>query len=94
MTPVTPRNILQHELIGLEARVVESANESHKSIAGRVVDESRNTLVIRQGGEIKRVPKRDATFRFILPDGEVEVEGKAIHGRPADRVKKKIKRRW
>jgi len=94
VTPVTPRNILQHELIGLEARVVESANESHKSIAGRVVDESRNTLVIRQGGEIKRVPKRDATFRFILPDGEVEVEGKAIHGRPADRVKKKIKRRW
>ncbi len=94
MSPISPRNILRHELIGLEAGVVRSRNPSHRAVEGFIVDESMKTLVIEQDGESKRVPKRDATFIIKLPTGLVEVEGAALYGRPEDRVKKKIKRRW
>jgi len=94
MSPISPRNILRHELIGLEASVVSSRNPSHRAVEGFIVDESMKTLVIEQDGESKRVPKRDATFIIKLPTGLVEVEGAALYGRPEDRVKKKIKRRW
>jgi ribonuclease P protein subunit POP4 len=94
MSPISPRNVLRHELIGLEAGVVKSSNPSHRSVKGFIVDESMKTLVIEQDGEAKRVPKRDATFIIKLPSGKVEVEGAALYGRPEDRVKKKIKRRW
>ncbi len=94
MSPISPRNILRHELIGLEAGVVRSRNPSHRAVEGFIVDESMKTLVIEQDGESKRVPKRDATFIIKLPSGLVEVEGAAMYGRPEDRVKKKIKRRW
>jgi ribonuclease P protein subunit POP4 len=94
MSPISPRNILRHELIGLEAGVVRSRNPSHRAVEGFIVDESMKTLVIEQDGESKRVPKRDATFIIKLPNCLVEVEGAALYGRPEDRVKKKIKRRW
>jgi ribonuclease P protein subunit POP4 len=94
MSPISPRNILRHELIGLEAGIVRSRNPSHRAVEGFIVDESMKTLVIEQNGESKRVPKRDATFIIKLPSGPVEVEGAALYGRPEDRVKKKIKRRW
>ncbi len=94
MSPISPRNILRHELIGRAAGVVRSRNPSHHAVEGLIIDESMKTLVIEQDGEAKRVPKRDATFIIKLPSGLVEIEGAALYGRPEDRVKKKIKRRW
>jgi ribonuclease P protein subunit POP4 len=94
MTPVTPGNILRHELIGLDVRVVDDSNPCNISITGRVIDESRNTLVIKQDGGVKRIAKQDALFQFSLPRGEVEVRGSALVGRPEDRVKRNLRRRW
>lgn len=94
MTPITPGNILIHELIGLEVKVVDDSNPHNISISGRVVDETRNTVVIRQRGEAKTVAKQNARFLFRLPGGEVEVDGAYLVGRPEDRVKRKQKRRW
>ena len=94
MTPITPGNILMHELIGLEVKVVDDSNPHNVSISGRVVDETRNTVVIRQRGEAKTVAKQHARFQFRLSGGEVEVEGAYLVGRPEDRVKRKQKRRW
>lgn len=87
--------IVQNELIGLDARVVKSTNPTNVGISGKVTDETRNTLVIRQNEEDKVVIKETAVFQFTLPNHTiVEVEGKAISGRPEDRAKKKLKRRW
>lgn len=94
MTPITPGNILRHELIGLDVRILRDSNPSNVSISGKVIDESRNTLVIRHSGEAKMIAKKDAVFIFELPDGGVEVEGRALVGRPEDRVKRKLKRKW
>jgi ribonuclease P protein subunit POP4 len=82
-------------LIGLDVEVIGDSNPSNKSLSGRVIDESRNTLIIRQSGTPKRIVKRNAAFCFKLPDGTlVRVKGSAIVGRPEDRVKKRFRRGW
>jgi ribonuclease P protein subunit POP4 len=91
---VTPA-ILQHEFIGLKAKVVRSSYPGYVGISGQVIDETRNTLVIRHKNKDKVVVKSVSVFHFVLPDGTVvEIEGNAIVGRPEDRLKKRLKRRW
>jgi ribonuclease P protein subunit POP4 len=94
MTPITAGNVLRHELIGLDVKVVDDSNRGNISLSGRVVDETRNTLLIRQEGNVKRIAKQDALFHFRLPGGVVEVAGRALVGRPEDRVKRRLRRRW
>ena len=87
--------IIQNELIGLDAKVAKSTNRDSIGISGTVIDETRNTLVIRHNNIDKTVPKETTIFQFTLPNGStVEVEGNAIMGRPEDRVKKKPRRQW
>jgi ribonuclease P protein subunit POP4 len=91
---VTP-TILQHEFIGLNAKVVRSTHPDYVGITGKVMDETRNTLVIRHKNKDKVVIKNTAVFHFILSDGTiVEIEGNAIVGRPENRIKKRPRRRW
>ena len=95
MTPITTKNITRHELIGLKVEMIQTRNSCETLIRGKVVDESRNTLLILNGEQKKKIEKRNAVFRFNLPDGTaVEVDGQILVGRPEDRVKKKIKRSW
>jgi len=93
---ITPRNILNHELIGLRVKVVKSTHAGYIGIEGLVVDETMNTIkIMNDEGEIKVVPKRCCTFRFKLPSSViVEVEGGYLVGRPEDRVKRVTKKRW
>jgi len=91
---ITPA-ILQHEFIGLNAKVVRSTHPNYVGIAGKVIDETRNTLLILHKNERKAVVKEVAVFHFTMPDGTVlEIDGKAIIGRPENRVKKRVTRRW
>jgi len=87
--------VTQNELIGLNAKVTKSTNHDSIGITGTVIDETRNTLVIRHNNSNKTIPKETTVFQFTLPNGStVEVEGNAIVGRPEDRVKKKPRRQW
>ena len=91
---VTPA-ILQHEFIGLNAKVVKSSNPNYMGIEGNVVNETHSTLVITHKSKNKTVMKKIAIFHFTLSDGTVvEINGKAIVGRPEDRIKKRLRRRW
>jgi ribonuclease P protein subunit POP4 len=92
MSPITPENILRHELVGLDVKVNKSSNKQLVGLKGRVVDETRNMLIIFNGEERKAVPKDISTFHFSLPNGTiVEVDGKMIVGRPENRVKMRVK---
>ncbi len=88
--PITKRNVLRHELIGLEARVVNSSDPNLIGISGTIIDETRNMLVIEQMERPKMVPKANSIFRITLPSGEeVEIEGAKLVARPEERVKKR-----
>jgi ribonuclease P protein subunit POP4 len=91
---ITPENLVRHELIGLEAKVIKSTNPSQVGLSGRVVDESRNILSIETTKGVKNLPKAECTFSFHIPSGEwVRVDGKLLLARPEDRPKKKL-RKW
>jgi len=91
---VTPA-IVQQELIGLDAKVVRSSHPGYVGILGRVLDETRNTIIILHENKKKIIIKSTAVFHFTMPDGIiVEIDGKAIIGRPEDRIKKRVRRRW
>ena len=90
---ITKENILRHELLGLPVEVVRAANPAQVGIAGRIVDETRNMLVIESARGIRRVEKAHATFRLGLPEGTVvDVSGSALVSQPERRIAKaKIK---
>lgn len=87
--------IIQHEFVGLEAAVTESSNPACRNISGVVVDETRNTFMILQGGRRKTVVKNQVVLRFRLPDESVvQIDGKVLVGRPEERLKRRIRRLW
>jgi len=80
-------NLRKGELIGLRVEVVGATDPTHAHLEGRVVDETRNMLVLEVRGEEKRIPKQGSRFRFDVQGG-LEVDGDEIRFRPEDRVKK------
>jgi len=91
---ITPA-IVQHELIGLNVKIVKSTNRNYIGAAGKVIDETRNTLIIRHANTEKTIIKNVAVFHFTMPDGTiVEINGNTILGRSEDRLKRRPKRRW
>lgn len=87
MCPITRQNFLRHEWIGLEVEIVDSTDPTLRGRKGKVIDETKNTLIIDTGRKTIRVPKNIVTLKFLLPDGEVVVEGKRIVMRPEERIK-------
>ncbi|MFH0859914.1 MAG: ribonuclease P protein component 1 [Candidatus Altiarchaeota archaeon] len=89
---ITPYNILHHEFIGLDARVVGSGDSGRVGLAGQVTDETKSTVTL--SGESK-IPKEGTKFQLQLPDkAVVEVEGRLLLGRPEERIKKRIRIRF
>ncbi len=95
MTGVNERSLIIHELIGLYVEVTHNNNPHNINLRGRVIDETRNTLLVSVNGKIKRIIKRGAILRFIISEDKiVEVDGRILISRPEDRIKKRIKRGW
>ena len=68
MSP-TPETLPRHELCGLPVRVADAPNPDLVGVSGRVVRETRNTLVVaasRAGRTARRVPKRGSVLEFTL----------------------------
>lgn len=86
---MTKRDLLQHELIGLMAEVVDSSNPNLVGKKGRIVDETRNTIAIEEASKIKKLQKSTVVLGVTLPSGErVKIDGKKLVARPEDRIKK------
>jgi len=82
---LTPETLPRHELVGLPVRVVDSPDRSQVGIAGRVVSETTNTLVIEVVSGTKRVPKGGRRFEFRLIDEAAARARSASDAAPASR---------
>ena len=90
---ITAKNLIRHELIGLQVQVAKSSNATQDGTKGLVVDETKNTLTIETKSGLKRIQKKNSEFIFKIPDGKrVKVDGKRIIARPEDRIKLKVKK--
>ncbi len=91
----TAENLPRHELIGLPVEIVESTDPNIKGLVGTVIDETRNMLIIEQNKREIRVPKKQCEFRFTLQNKDkVQVSGQLIFGRPEERLKKRLPKKW
>jgi len=89
--PITPYNIVRHELIGLRVKIKQSKDPTLEGVSGKVIDETYKTINVETKDREKIVPKEICTFVFTLPSKtKVEVEGKLLISRPEDRIKKKF----
>ena len=86
---INSKNIVKHELIGFSVEIVDSKNRSNIGIKGKIVDETRNSLVIRTNKGEKTVIKDQCIFVFRLPEGKIRVDGELLVARPEDRIRKK-----
>lgn len=84
----TPKNILQHELIGLIAEVRAADNAANIGICGEIVDERQKVIRISTNKGIKTIPKAGTVFAITLPDKtKVIIKGDRLLRRPEERIK-------
>ncbi|MCX8200219.1 MAG: ribonuclease P protein component 1 [Candidatus Micrarchaeota archaeon] len=89
---ITKKNIIVHELIGLNVAVSESKSKPYVGVKGVVIDETLNTLIIESSdGKMRRIPKKGCVFEFVLPSGEaVRVKGADLLNYPENRIKRNM----
>jgi ribonuclease P protein subunit POP4 len=85
------KNIVLHELIGLDVEVTNCSDPDQIGISGRVVDETKNTLLIAAGKGTRRAIKKNSTFRFRKGSKSFIVDGEEINFRPHERIEKSLK---
>lgn len=89
---ISPQNVIRHELVGLDVLVAHASNPASVGICGRIIDETRNMLIIAAEQGVRRIQKRHSVFRLTLPDGRlVEVNGSLLVMAPEKRITVQMK---
>jgi ribonuclease P protein subunit POP4 len=89
MMMTTPANVIVHEIIGLEAMIMESTDPSLQGVRGSIVFETRNTISIRTvtDSSIKQIAKKAAKrVQIKTHSGVCFISGSSMIGRPEDRI--------
>lgn len=82
------KDLLRQEFIGLDIEIVGSTNKSLQGIKGKVIDETKNTLVIDMHGKTKRLLKNQITLKCTLAGVTARIDGIQLVGRTEERLKK------
>jgi len=86
-TADTIRNVLKKELIGLEAEVTRSRNPSDVGMCGRIVDETKNTVVLTTKTGKKTLIKNNLVLKVHYEGNVLEIQGSLIVMHPHERIK-------
>ncbi|MCD6324171.1 MAG: ribonuclease P protein component 1 [Desulfurococcales archaeon] len=86
----TPSNLLRHELVGLDVRVIDHPSRSLIGASGKVIYETKKTLHVADlSGKVRIIPKEHGKFLFKLGSKTtVRVNGSRLIGRPEERLKR------
>lgn len=83
------------EIIGLKAKVTGSKNKDLIGITGKIIDETKKTLTIESGTKKIMIIKNDSKLEIETRNGvTIEIEGDLLYGRPEERIKKKLPKKW
>jgi len=85
------KNIVLHELIGLDAEVIDCRDSSQIGIKGKVINETKNLLYLRHDSKVNKVVKGISKFRFALGGEAFVVDGEEINFRAHERIEKALK---
>ena len=71
------------EIIGKTIRVVESKNKSDVGIEGKIIDETKKTVVVKTEKGKKRLFKNNITLMI----NNQKIKGETLLKRPEERIK-------
>ena len=80
--------MLKQELIGSEIRIISSSNPSLVNLKGRVIDETKNMIILETEEGIKKIIKNQIKMEIKTQTKIIELEGKDLVERPEERNKK------
>jgi ribonuclease P protein subunit POP4 len=84
---ITADTLLCHELIGLNMHIVDDTSVTLTDVSGNIINETKNTFLIRTLRGTKMITKKNATkIGFAIDSGVCFVSGASLLGRPEDRI--------
>ncbi len=84
--------LLKGELIGRDILLRRLSDGTITK--GKIIDETKNTVIVKQGNTQKRLIKALYAFEFELGGRTLSVDGKHFQKRPEERIKTKLMKRW
>lgn len=81
--------ILRGELIGKSIKAIHLTEK--REIEGKVIDETKNTLVFKTKAGRKRLVKSCYAFEFEYGKKRIRIEGKYFNKKPEDRIKTRLR---
>ena len=85
---MSKEQVYPYELIGQEIIVVIATNKFDQGFKGKIIDETKSTLLIEdEVGRVRKLLKNTITFK-IVQTGQ-EIKGKTLIRRPEERIKGK-----
>jgi len=85
------KNIVLHELVGLDAEVIASDDSAQVGLKGKVIRETKNLLFLDDKHRTRRIVKKVSTFRFRNANQSFVVNGVEINFRTFERTEKAFK---
>ena len=82
------KEIIRGELIGLHVKITECRDPKWINKSGIIVDETKNTLMIKINNKNKRIIKKIAKFELNNNGKKIILNGSKIAYRSEDRIKK------
>jgi len=73
------------EFIGKDVEITESENKSNIGLKGKIIDETKNIIIIKNQNKIKKINKNQNKINFV--NENITINGKEIIGRPEERIK-------
>lgn len=77
--------VFKGELIGSKIEVVKSTSTNLVGIKGKVVDETKNTIMLDSG---KMIQKNSVWIKVFHEGTSFELDGRLLVGKPEDRLKR------
>ena len=83
---ITTENIASHELIGLRTEIVESSNPQIIGLNGTIIDETKSMITISTVNGTKMISKSNNSWKFLIDNKDIVLNGSKITKRPFDRI--------
>ncbi|MDD5087103.1 MAG: ribonuclease P protein subunit [Candidatus Nanoarchaeia archaeon] len=86
---INKKKLAKSELIGLNIKVIRSDNPFNEGVNGKIIDETKNMIVIETEKQQKKLIKDQCVFEFMLNNEKITIQGKSINKKPEDRIKQR-----
>jgi len=82
-----PEDVLKTELIGLTLEVTQATNRNNIGINGTIIDETKNTIMLKTKDRSIRLLKNTITFKIKINKKTYQIQGHLLQKRPHERIK-------